>query len=324
MLLPALAIIGGLILLIWSADRFIDGAAATANHFGMSQLLIGIVIVGFGTSAPEMIVSSLSALNGNPGIALGNAYGSNITNIALILGTTALITPLAVNSQILRLELPILILITALSAALIYDAEISRSDAVILLITFAAYMIWTVWHDLKNKSDSLAADVQQEFATQAKMSVKVAVLWIFIGLLLLIGSSQLLVWGAVEVARYFGVSDLIIGLTIVAVGTSLPEFASSVVAARKGEADLAVGNIVGSNLFNALAVVGIAGVISPMQVEPEVFTRDMSVMTLVTVALLIFGYGISKKNARKITRFEGFLFLVSYIAYTLYLFKTAV
>ena len=324
MLLPALAIIGGLILLIWSADRFIDGAAATANHFGMSQLLIGIVIVGFGTSAPEMIVSSLSALNGNPGIALGNAYGSNITNIALILGTTALITPLAVNSQILRLELPILILITALSAALIYDAEISRSDAVILLITFAAYMIWTVWHDLKNKSDSLATDVQQEFATQAKMSVKVAVLWIFIGLLLLIGSSQLLVWGAVEVARYFGVSDLIIGLTIIAVGTSLPEFASSVVAARKGEADLAVGNIVGSNLFNALAVVGIAGVISPMQVEPEVFTRDMSVMTLVTVALLIFGYGISKKNARKITRFEGFLFLVSYIAYTLYLFKTAV
>ncbi len=324
MLLPVLAIIGGLILLIWSADRFIDGAAATANHFGMSQLLIGIVIVGFGTSAPEMIVSSLSVLNGNPGIALGNAYGSNITNIALILGTTALITPLAVNSQILRLELPILILITALSAALIYDAEISRLDAVILLITFAAYMIWTVWHDLKNKSDSLAADVQQEFATQAKMSVKVAVLWIFIGLLLLIGSSQLLVWGAVEVARYFGVSDLIIGLTIVAVGTSLPEFASSVVAARKGEADLAVGNIVGSNLFNALAVVGIAGVISPMQVEPEVFTRDMSVMTLVTVALLIFGYGISRKNARRITRFEGFLFLVSYIAYTLYLFKTAV
>ena len=324
MLLPALAIIGGLILLIWSADRFIDGAAATANHFGMSQLLIGIVIVGFGTSAPEMIVSSLSALNGNPGIALGNAYGSNITNIALILGATALITPLAVNSQILRLELPILILITALSAALIYDAEITRSDAVILLITFATYMIWTVWHDLKNKSDSLAADVQQEFATQAKMSVKVAVLWIFIGLLLLIGSSQLLVWGAVEVARYFGVSDLIIGLTIVAVGTSLPEFASSVVAARKGEADLAVGNIVGSNLFNALAVVGIAGVISPMQVEPEVFTRDMSVMTLVTVALLVFGYGIGRKNARRITRFEGFLFLTSYIAYTLYLFKTAV
>lgn len=324
MLLPALAIIGGLILLIWSADRFIDGAAATANHFGMSQLLIGIVIVGFGTSAPEMIVSSLSALNGNPGIALGNAYGSNITNIALILGTTALITPLAVNSQILRLELPILILITALSAALIYDAEITRSDAVILLITFATYMIWTVWHDLKNKSDSLAADVQQEFATQAKMSVKVAVLWIFIGLLLLIGSSQLLVWGAVEVARYFGVSDLIIGLTIVTVGTSLPEFASSVVAARKGEADLAVGNIVGSNLFNALAVVGIAGVISPMQVEPEVFTRDMSVMTLVTVALLVFGYGIGRKNARRITRFEGFLFLTSYIAYTLYLFKTAV
>lgn len=322
MLLPALAIVGGLILLIWSADRFIDGSAAAARHFGMSQLLIGIVIIGFGTSTPEMLVSALSAVNGNPGIALGNAYGSNITNIALILGVTALITPLAVNSQILKLELPILIVVTALSAFLIYDASVSRLEAAILLVTFALYMIWTISQALKSKNDTLAADVQQELSSHEPMTLKMSVVWILVGLLLLMASSQLLVWGAIEVAKYFGVSDLIIGLTIVAVGTSLPELASSIMAARKGEADLAVGNIVGSNLFNTLAVVGIAGAISPMQVEPEIFTRDMLVMSVVTVALLFLGFGFGKKQGR-INRVEGLLLFAGYIAYTLYLLRTA-
>lgn len=324
MLLAALAIIGGLILLIWSADRFVDGAAATARAFGMPQLLIGIVVIGFGTSAPEMIVSSLSALNGNPGIALGNAYGSNITNIALILGLTALISPLAVNSQILKLELPILIAVTALSAYLIYDNTVSRLDAVILLAVFGIYMIWTIRQGLQNKNDSLAADVQQELNEQESMTLRAALIWVFIGLLLLIISSQLLVWGAVQVAQYFGVSDLIIGLTIVAVGTSLPELASSLVAAKKGEVDLAVGNIIGSNLFNTLAVVGIAGAISPMQVEPEVFTRDMLIMSLLTVILLIFGLGWGKKNIRSINRLEGLLLFIAYVGYNFYLFGTAI
>ena len=215
MLLPISAIIGGLLLLIWSADRFVDGAAATARHFGMPQLLIGIVIIGFGTSAPEMIVSALSALNGNPGIALGNAYGSNITNIALILGLTALILPLAVNSQVLKQELPMLIFVTALSAFLIADGEVSRLDAWILLGVFFLYMGWTVWSGLHNRDDSLAADVKEELQEQKYMSLGKALMWVVIGLALLMGSSQLLVWGAVEIAHYFGVSDLVIGLTIV-------------------------------------------------------------------------------------------------------------
>lgn len=322
MLLASLAIVVGLLLLIWSADRFVDGAAATARHFGMPQLLIGIVIIGFGTSAPEMIVSAFSALNGTPGIALGNAYGSNITNIGLILGLTALVVSLSVNSQVLKQELPILIFVTALSAYLIYDADISFIDSLILLGVFALYMSWTVWQGVTNKQDSLAADVQQELNTQEQQSLPQALLWVVIGLALLMVSSQALVWGAVQVAQYFGVSDLIIGLTIVAVGTSLPELASSIAAARKGEADLAVGNIIGSNLFNTLAVVGIAGAISPMEVGSEIFTRDMFAMSAFTVALLVFGY--SFKKGGKITRFKGLVFLLGYVAYNAYLIQTAV
>ena len=320
MLLPSLAIIGGLLLLIWSADRFVDGATATARHFGMPQLLIGIVIIGFGTSAPEMIVSAFAALNGNPGIALGNAYGSNIANIALILGLTAFIQPLKVNSQVLKQELPILLLVTALSALLIMDGEISHLDALILLGVFFIYMSWTIWHGIYNKEDSLTADVIEELQEQKYMSIGKALAWVVIGLLLLMGSSRLLVWGAVEIAHYFGVSDLIIGLTIVAVGTSLPELASSIAAARKKEVDLAVGNIIGSNLFNTLAVVGIAGTISPIKVGSEIFTRDMLVMSALTVLLLFFGLG----KTGEINRTKGMFLLFTYIGYNFYLFKTVI
>ena len=317
MLLPIFAIIGGLLLLIWSADRFVDGAAATARHFGMPQLLIGIVIIGFGTSAPEMIVSALSALNGNPGIALGNAYGSNITNIGLILGLTALVLPLAVNSQVLK---QVLIFVTALSAFLIMDGDVLRLDAWILLGIFFIYMGWTIFTGLRNRDDSLVHDVKEELQEQEYMSLAKALMWVVIGLALLMGSSQLLVWGAVEIARYFGVSDLVVGLTIVAVGTSLPELASSIAAARKNEVDLAVGNIIGSNLFNTLAVVGLAGAIAPMQIEQEVFTRDMPVMSVLTVLLLVFGFG--KKG--QINRVKGLILLLAYIGYNFYLFKTAI
>ena len=320
MLLPIFAIIGGLLLLIWSADRFVDGAAATARHFGMPQLLIGIVIIGFGTSAPEMIVSALSALNGNPGIALGNAYGSNITNIGLILGLTALVLPLAVNSQVLKQELPVLIFVTALSAFLIMDGDVLRLDAWILLGIFFIYMGWTIWTGLSNRDDSLVHDVKEELQKQEYMSLAKALMWVVIGLALLMGSSQLLVWGAVKIAHYFGVSDLVVGLTIVAVGTSLPELASSIAAARKNEVDLAVGNIIGSNLFNTLAVVGLAGAIAPMQIEQEVFTRDMPVMSVLTVLLLVFGFG--KKG--QINRIKGLILLLAYIGYNFYLFKTAI
>ncbi len=314
-----LAIAFGLALLVWSADRFVEGAAATARHFGMPPLLIGMVIVGFGTSAPEMVVSALAASQGNPGIALGNAYGSNITNIALILGITALISPIAVHSQVLRKELPILTVITALAAWQLWDGEISRIDAFVLLGVFAGLMAWTIWQGMQKKADAFGSEMEQELKVDA-MPIRRAIFWLVVGLVLLIVSSRILVWGAVKIAHGFGVSDLIIGLTIVAVGTSLPELASSVIAARKGEHDIALGNILGSNLFNTLAVVGIAGTIHPMAAGPEVFSRDILVMAVLTVSLFVFGYGF--RGPGRINRFEGGALLAGYVGYSAYLIST--
>lgn len=325
MILSLAAILGGLILLVWSADRFVDGAASTARHFGMAPLLIGIVVIGFGTSAPEMIVSASSALSGSPGIALGNAYGSNITNIALILGLTAMIKPLLVNSDILKKELPILIAVTALSAYLLYDANVTRLDAIILLSVFFAYMGWTIIVALRSKNDALSEDVNAELAEHSAMSLGKSLMWLIVGLLLLMASSQLLVWGAVEIAKFFGVSDLVIGLTIVAVGTSLPELASSIAAAKKGEVDLALGNIIGSNLFNTLAVVGIAGAIKPMEVGSEVFSRDIVIMSGLTVLLFFMCFNPRRNpNGGRINRLEGLVLFLAYVGYNLYLFKTAI
>jgi cation:H+ antiporter len=321
MILSLAAIVVGLALLVWSADLFVEGSAATARHFGMPPLLIGMVIVGFGTSAPEMVVSALAASQGNPGIALGNAYGSNITNIALILGVTALISPIAVHSQVLRKELPILTAITALAAWQIWDGRISRIDALILLGVFAGLMAWTIWQGMRNKVDPLGREMELELQIHA-MPIRRSVFRLIVGLVLLIVSSRLLVWGAVAIAHGLGVSDLIIGLTIVAVGTSLPELASSIIATRKGEHDIALGNIIGSNLFNTLAVVGIAGVIHPMSVGPEVFSRDMLVMALLTVSLFVIGYGFRARGGR-INRFEGGVLLSCYIGYTVYLVNSA-
>lgn len=316
MTLAFIAIAFGLTLLVWSADRFVEGSAITARYFGMPPLLIGMVIVGFGTSAPEMVVSALAASQGNPGIALGNAYGSNITNIALILGITALISPIAVHSQVLRKELPILTAITALAAWQLWDGDITRLDAQVLLGVFAGLMGWTIWQGLRKKSDALGSEMEQELDVHA-MPIRHAVFWLIVGLILLIVSSRILVWGAVEIAHGFGVSDLIIGLTIVAAGTSLPELASSIIATRRGEHDIALGNVLGSNLFNTLAVVGIAGMIHPMEVGPEVFSRDILVMTVLTVSLFIFGYGF--RGPGRINRFEGLTLLAAYIGYTAYL-----
>jgi len=275
-----------------------------------------MVIVGFGTSAPEMVVSAFSALQNNPGIALGNAYGSNITNIALILGVTALISPIAVHSLVLRKELPILTAVTALAAFQLWDGELSRDDAFVLLGVFAGLMIWTVWQGLRKKTDSLGNEIEQDLEGRT-IPLEKALLWLGIGLVLLIASSRLLVWGAVEIAHFFGVSDLIIGLTIVAVGTSLPELASSVIAAKKGEHDIAIGNILGSNLFNTLAVVGIAGSIQPMKIASEVMSRDISVMIFLTVSLFFIGYGF--RGPGRINRYEGAGLLVCYLSYTIYL-----
>jgi cation:H+ antiporter len=312
--LAIVALITGLALLVWSADRFVEGSASTARYFGMPPLLIGMVIVGFGTSAPEMVVSALAAFESSPGIALGNAYGSNIANIALILGVTALINPIMVHSTVLRKELPILTLLTVLSVALIADFDLSRFDAAILLLVFGGLMAWTIIQGLRQKADSLAKEIETETA-EKEMPIKRAVFWILAGLLMLIASSRILVWGAVEIVQIFGVSDMIIGLTIVAVGTSLPELASSVIAARKGEHDIALGNVLGSNLFNTLAVVGIAGSIHPFALEPETLSRDMAVMGALTISLFLIGYGFRGRQGR-INRFEGAALLMVYVGYT--------
>lgn len=321
MILAYCAIVFGLALLVWSADRFVEGSAATAGHFGMPPLLIGMVVVGFGTSAPEMVVSAISASQGNPGIALGNAYGSNITNIALILGLTALIKPITVQSQVLRKELPILLLITALAVWQLWDGSITRTDGVVLLGVFAALMTWTVRVGMRHKPDHLGEEVAQELEVAA-IPLRRGVLWLVVGLVLLVVSSRMLVWGAVEVAQAFGVSDLVIGLTIVAIGTSLPELAASIIATRRGEHDIALGNILGSNLFNTLAVVGIAGSITPITVGPEVLSRDVLVMVALSVSLFFMGYGIRGRPGR-INRFEGLALLACYAGYMGYLLRTA-
>jgi len=319
MTIAFLAVAFGLALLVWSADRFVEGSARTARHFGMPPLLIGMIIIGFGTSAPEMVVSSLAALQGNPGIALGNAYGSNITNIALVLGLTSLISPIAVNSHVLRKELPALTAVTALAAWQLQDGEVTRVDALVLLSVFAVLMGWAIQQGLRKETDSLGSEMEYELSVH-EMPISRAVLWLVAGLALLIASSRILVWGAVEIAHGFGVSDLIIGLTVIAVGTSLPELASTLIATRKGEHDIALGNILGSNLFNTLAVVGIAGTIHPMAFGPEVFSRDMPVMMTLTVSLFVIGYGFHGHG--RINRFEGAILLACYIAYTASLVNT--
>lgn len=321
MALPLLTIVLGLIILVWSADWFVEGAAAIARHLGMPPLLIGMVIIGFGTSAPELSVSALSAMQGNPGIALGNGYGSNITNIALILGITAIIAPISVHSRAVKKELPILFLVTLLAFLQLYDGHFSRVDAWLELAVFAALMTWTVRQGMATPdSDSFELEMEAELEEHTMTQFQ-AWLYLIAGLALMVISSRMLVWGAVSIARDLGVSDLVIGLSIVAIGTSLPELASSIMAARKGEHDLAVGNIIGSNLFNTLAVVGLAGVIRPMDIPPDVVNRDWPLMALLTLALFAMGY--DKNGDGRITRLEGGLLLAAYIGYNLYLFNSA-
>ncbi|MGJ8620515.1 MAG: calcium/sodium antiporter [Methylophilaceae bacterium] len=318
MLLSIIMILIGLALLVWSADLFVDGAAAVALNLGMPTLLVGMVIVGFGTSAPEMSVSVLSAMQGNPGLALGNAYGSNITNIALILGITALVSPVLVRSQVLKRELPILLAVTILAFFHLKDGQITRIEG---LIELAVLLVVFTWMTLQSRQQSFHSDQLETELDQELTYIKPTKAWgmLIVGLVLLVVSSRMLVWGAVNIAHGLGVSDLIIGLTVVAIGTSLPELASSIAAARKGEHDLAVGNVIGSNLFNTLAVVGLAGAIHPMQVPAEVLTRDWTVMVSLTILLFALGYTRKAIGEKNISRVSGSILVAIYIGYTLYL-----
>ena len=319
------AVIAGFLLLVWGADRFVAGAAATARNLGVSPLIIGLTIVGFGTSAPEMLVSGVAAWQGNPGLGIGNAVGSNITNIGLVLGATALVYPLSVHSQVLSREFPILFAVTLFALVLFLDHEFGRLDGLLLLGGMVVMIYWMVATGLRSREEGAAAGAEadpmaEEYEAEipADMSSGRAATWLVIGLLILLGSSKLLVWGAVGIAQAFGVSDLVIGLTIVAIGTSLPELAASVMGALKNEHDVAIGNIIGSNMFNLLAVLGLAGAIQPSVVGPEVLTRDFMVMIGLTIALFATAYGF--RGAGRINRFEGALLLAAWLGYQGYIY----
>lgn len=316
MLLAILATVAGLAVLAWSADRFVDGASAVARYLGMAPLLVGMLVIGFGTSAPELVVSALAAAQGTPELAVGNALGSNIANIGLVLAVTAILAPIIVSRGILRRELPLLLAVTALAGLLMWDFEISRADAVVLILALVVVMGWSAWQAHRHPDDPLAKDVVE--ANQAKaLSRRAAWIWLFVGLVLLVLSSRLLVWGAVEIAEALGWSELVIGLTVVAIGTSAPELASSIAAARKGENDLALGNIIGSNLFNTLGVLGVAALIAPTAIASEVLTRDLPVVFGLTLALVVFA--VWPLGRGRITKSEGAILLAAFVAYTAYL-----
>ena len=329
-LVSSIAILTGFALLIWSADLFVDGASATARNLGISPLIIGLTIVGFGTSAPEMLVASIAAYGGNPGLAIGNAIGSNITNIALVLGATAVIVPLTVHSSILRREYPLLFIATIVAIALLaFDNHLSLIDGILMFILLFALMAWIVRKALQQRNckpgdqcevDSLTSDFEDEIPSDMPMSK--AQLLLFSGIVLLLLSSKMLVWGAINIATIYGVSDLIIGLTIVAIGTSLPELAASIMSARKGEHDIALGNVIGSNMFNTLGVLGLAGIIQPSLLDDGVLTRDLPIMAGLTIIMFIMAFG--RRTAGQITRTEGAVLLGIFAAYEIILYFNAV
>ncbi|AHK14890.1 calcium/sodium antiporter [Thalassolituus oleivorans] len=312
------AVLLGLIVLVWSADKFVIGAAATARHLGMSPLLVGLTIVSIGTSAPEMFVSAMAAIDGAGNLAIGNALGSNITNILLVLGVTALIAPIALQRSLLKKELPLLLLVSIIGGLTLMDLELNLIDAAILIVALiiALYLMFL------DSSESGEAVVDEDEAAEIEnTSMKSAMFWLVIGLAALMVSSKLLVWGSTGIAQAFGVSDLVIGLTIVAIGTSLPELAASVASALKGHHDIAIGNVIGSNIFNMLAVMPIPGLLAVTAVEPMAFERDYMVMMGATIMLI----ALFALNYRKGTmgRVSGLLMIFAYIAYLVSLFYTA-
>lgn len=307
-----IAILAGFAVLIWGADRFIDGASSFATNLGVSPLLVGLTIVGFGTSAPEMLVSALAAFDGAPALGIGNAIGSNIANIGLVLGITILVAPLTVHSDTLKREFPMLALVMAIVFYLIWDLDLSHTDGVILFSGFIITLFGMAYLAIhSSKSDKLEQDFEQEAAAH-KMTTRQAILSFTIGLVCLLIGSKALVWGATGVAHLLGISDLVIGLTIVAIGTSLPELAASVISALKNEHDIAVGNILGSNMFNLLAVLAMPGLILPTALDPMLLIRDFSFMFALTAALYLFA---STGKQGQIGRYAGSLMLLTYIGY---------
>ena len=315
MLFTLLYLGAGLVLLIWSADRFVAGAVALAHRFGIPAIVIGIVVIGFGTSAPELLISSIAAWRGNSGLAIGNAIGSNIANIALILGTTALLTPIAISSSVLRREFPVLLIATGLAWLVLSDALLTKMDGSILILALVfalGYLAITTMRSKRNLTEEISEEIPNYSAFKA-------FIWTVVGLVLLLISSRILVINSIDLAVYFGVSDVVIGLTIVAIGTSLPELAASITGALKHHSDLAIGNVVGSNIFNTLGVIGIPGLVQSYMVPNEILQRDMPIMLALTLLLMVVALVTCKSKG--LHRGIGLLLLVCFVAFqvTLYL-----
>ena len=334
--LSLIFMVGGLAALAWSSDFFVDGAAALAKALGISPFIIGMVIIGFGTSAPELCVSAMSGVSGHANLSLGNAYGSCSFNIAVILGVAVMIFPLVVKPSVTFVAGPLLAGISVLSYFLLMDGDCTRLDAIILLVSFLIIMPGYCWFDQKSKgeaTDEQIADLKLKASAKwshdprhqriVRTQMLLALVKMIVGLAVLMGSSHFLVWGAVDFAKCLGVSDLVIGLTVVAAGTSLPELASAIASARRGEHEFVLGNIVGSNLFNTLAVVGLATCISPITGEgenvfsPYILTRDLPLMLGLSLSIMVFGVNWRHpKWPGAIRRWEAFIWIAVFVGYT--------
>ena len=310
-----LEVIAGLVLLIWGADRFVHGAAATARNLGVTPLLVGLTVVAFATSAPEILVSVVASLRGEPGLAIGNAIGSNIVNIGLVLGCVALIRPIQLRSATLRREMPALLAVTLLTVSLFLDSFLSIIDGLVMLTGLIIVMIWLARLGMRSApSDPIKIEYEAEIP--ADVSMKMAIFWLLFGIGTLLIGAHLLVDGSIEVARFLGVSEVVIGILLVAFGTSLPELAVSLVSVMKGEYGLAIGNIVGSNIFNLLAVIGVAATIAPFALAPSVLSLHIFVMVAFTLVLFAMTYDYDGKS--ELSRIEGVALLVAFIAYDTY------
>jgi len=316
------AVIAGLALLIWSADKFVEGAAAMARLLGVSIMIIGITIVGFGTSAPEIVVSIIAVLEDTPDIAIGNALGSNIANIGLILGVTAILAPIPVASRLFRTEYPLLMLASAVMAWALYDLTLDIVDGFALFGLLILSLLHLIREHRKHPADYAREEHESEELVH-EMQMPAALGWLALGLAILVGSSKLLVWGASGIAATLGVSELIIGLTVVALGTSLPELAASIASIRKGNPDLAIGNVIGSNLFNSLAVIGLPALFTPFAINPSARNRDLVVVIGLTLLLLLMSR-FPGAAPRQLTRVKGLLLLLAFVIYQLYLYYEAV
>lgn len=319
MLLYSAVLLVGFLILFKSADYFVIGSVAAANNFNISPIIIGLTIVAIGTSAPEIFVSATSSLQGDADISVGNAIGSNIANVGMVLGITAMLSPLPIHRQILKNDIPILIFVTLCAGVVLMNYQLTPLDGVLLLFGLVVFLVRIVVAHRNKRAAGLVVEIN-ELSDLPRVTTRRSVLMMFFSLVLLLISSELVVWSAIHIAIAMGVSQLLVGLTVVAVGTSLPELVVSVTSAMKGHPDLAVGNIIGSNIFNILAVLAIPCLLSPLEFSPAIFWRDYAFMLLMTVLLAAFCYAAGTR--RRVGRIEGGLLLLVWIGYLVLLYQT--